>query len=113
MNKEIKAEWVAALRSGQYTQGVGYLARQYHGIVRHCVMGVLCEIAATKGVVSRTVWAHTISFDGRTQILPERVVLWAGLSDADLSINGRTLEALNDYDNLDFEQIAAIIEAHM
>jgi len=36
-----KEEWVAALRSGKYTQGKGYLNNQ--GLF--CCLGVLCEIS--------------------------------------------------------------------
>jgi len=41
MNQEIKTKWVAALRSGNYKQGTGYLER--NGC--HCCLGVLCEIS--------------------------------------------------------------------
>ena len=41
MNKEIKAEWVKALRSGEYKQGGGALHRGDH----FCCLGVLCDIA--------------------------------------------------------------------
>ncbi len=41
MNPEIKAKWVAALRSGQYQQGAEYLENDG----RYCCLGVLCEVA--------------------------------------------------------------------
>lgn len=40
MNKEIKAMWLEALKSGDYVQGVGYL--NYMG--KQCCLGVLCEV---------------------------------------------------------------------
>ena len=43
MNPEIKAKWVAALRSGKYTQGRGAL-RRTNGEM--CCLGVLCDILA-------------------------------------------------------------------
>jgi hypothetical protein len=41
MNKELKAKWIAALRSGKYKQGRSRL--KHSG--RHCCLGVLCEVA--------------------------------------------------------------------
>lgn len=41
MNPEIKARWVAALRSGEYAQGAGEL-RSYND--KFCCLGVLCDI---------------------------------------------------------------------
>ncbi len=40
MNKEIKAKWLKALRSGEYKQGK---ERLYHA-GRHCCLGVLADI---------------------------------------------------------------------
>lgn len=40
MNPEIKKDWVAALRSGQYKQGQNRL----HADDRFCCLGVLCDI---------------------------------------------------------------------
>lgn len=41
MNPEIKARWVAALRSGEYEQATGQL-RNEHG--EFCCLGVLCDL---------------------------------------------------------------------
>ena len=40
MRKEIAERWVAALRSGEYEQGRGYL----HTEDGHCCLGVLCDL---------------------------------------------------------------------
>lgn len=47
MNKEIKEQWVAALRSGDYAQGSESLCRQdYNSEEYHfCCLGVLCDIS--------------------------------------------------------------------
>lgn len=43
MDPELKTKWVAALRSGEYTQGRGYL---YHPLTNSfCCLGVLCAVA--------------------------------------------------------------------
>lgn len=41
MNPELKAKWVAALRSGKYEQGHEYLNKDG----KFCCLGVLCDVA--------------------------------------------------------------------
>lgn len=41
MNKEVKAKWVAALRSGEYKQGKGRLKNINN---EYCCLGVLCAL---------------------------------------------------------------------
>lgn len=41
MNAELKAKWVAALRSGEYRQGQGVLKTSKG---EYCCLGVLCDI---------------------------------------------------------------------
>jgi DNA-directed RNA polymerase subunit N (RpoN/RPB10) len=43
MDKELKAKWVAALRSGEYQQG--YATLYDSGIDRYCCLGVLISVA--------------------------------------------------------------------
>lgn len=45
MDEKIKARWVKALRSGDYTQGNGALLDDG----KHCCLGVLCEVQRPKG----------------------------------------------------------------
>jgi hypothetical protein len=40
VNVDVKKKWVAALRSGDYTQGHGCLRRDY----KYCCLGVLCDV---------------------------------------------------------------------
>ncbi len=47
MDTAIKAEWVDALRSGDYAQGGGVLRRGNN----FCCLGVLCDIAVKHGVI--------------------------------------------------------------
>ena len=46
MKANIKAQWLAALKSGNFVHGKSYLKqiRPVDGYVRHCCLGVLCEI---------------------------------------------------------------------
>lgn len=47
MKQEIKAKWIAGMRSGQYTQGHTYLRDTDN---RYCPLGILCD------VTDPTVW---------------------------------------------------------
>lgn len=44
MDEKLKARWVKALRSGKYNQGNFKLRQVKSNEVRHCCLGVLCEI---------------------------------------------------------------------
>lgn len=51
MNKEIADKWVAALKSGKYSQGTEYLRyEEYDGTETFCAVGVLCN------EIDPTVW---------------------------------------------------------
>jgi hypothetical protein len=131
MNPEIRARWTAALRSGDYPQGLEAL-RQVRdgGEYEYCCLGVLCELARAEGVEialeydeDEGVW----SYDGESAYLPPAVAEWAGLPvseqiDTDTgrrwclpSVNvpggGKdTLVVLNDHDRWNFAQIADAID---
>ena len=136
MNPEIKAKWVAALRSGQYQQGKGYLKRWDADDLTpsHCCLGVLCEIAKAEGVdVSESKLDSAAAgmsayamFGKDSQTLPDVVQRWAGLGSTNPYIpydhedrNMWTLAELNDGgDNHDaeehtFNDIADLIEEHL
>lgn len=126
MNPEIKAQWLAALRSGEYRQGKHVL----HNVDEntYCCLGVLCDLAvkAAATVADETVYNGTITgeatkfgqpdenacADGVT-VLPYAVMEWAGIS----SENPWTSEAgeselaqLNDDYDYKFPQLADVIE---
>ena len=117
MNKEIKAEWVAALRSGEYEQGAGKLAWQG----KFCCLGVLCEVAWKHGVVAarRDPYIASTRYDGEAQLLPRVVMEWAGLEGRDPYIAPRPREQahpisyLNDVAGESFDTIADLIEEQL
>ena len=136
MNPEIKAKWVAALRSGQYQQGKGYLKRWDADALTpsHCCLGVLCEIAKAEGVdISESKLdngavglAAYAMFGKDSQTLPLVVQHWAGLGSTNPYIpydhNDRamwTLAELNDgggdpdAEEHTFTDIADLIEEHL
>lgn len=77
MNKEIKDRWTAALRSGQYEQGSGWLRQDRQPL--YCCMGVLCELAAAAGIAEWDGAAYRAGGDKCVRILPAAVRDWAGL----------------------------------
>lgn len=49
---EIKAAWLAELRSGRYEQGTGLLRCTSDSKQRHCCLGVLGELAVAAGLAT-------------------------------------------------------------
>lgn len=129
MNPEIKADWVQALRSGQYKQGVGGLQTTVGGERRNCCLGVLTDRAVLAGVVEPWVAPTGLQspfdrVDDESAILPEAVRVWAGLGDHNPDvIAGKqsedgwyeahaSLAELND-GGLTFAEIADLIEEQL
>lgn len=109
MNQEIKAKWVAALRSGKYPQGKEFL----NNGGKFCCLGVLCEIAIDEGLpVNKDMTSVEVHYDDRLSTLPRSVCTWAGLGN-DLPSAGReSLSSLND-NGMPFTEIADIIEREL
>lgn len=114
MDAEIKSKWVAALRSGEYTQGEGALKRRFADEpVVHCCIGVLAEVAGlqlderpTSEAGRRTVrW----SVDGDDGQLSDAVLEQLGLTNETQS----ELIDMNDNRDLDFNDIARYIEENL
>lgn len=128
MNPEVKAEWLAALRSGDYEQGAGFLRTDDN---KYCCLGVLCAIAETYGVIDtpelleKTSISYTYIFDyhgidtAENSVLPDPVRKWAELSSdvgmlpiTDEDGDKLSLAFLND-NGTSFEEIANLIEEHL
>lgn len=128
MNPEVKAKWLAALRSGDYGQGKSEL-RSADGEA-FCCLGVLCDLHA--GVADEK-WSENGIYLGKAFDLPLTVSKWAGLDEArDIKIpvelvpherrwdnfasNGSRdtvwISELNDH-GYTFAEIADLIEAHL
>lgn len=115
MNPEVKARWVAALRSGEYKQGKEFL--RYGG--RFCCLGVLCDLHSLD---TGTQWGskgYAASYCGHAMGFPNEVADWAGMSDSYgagpyLQINGNPWQAAhhNDYGR-SFAEIADAIEKQL
>jgi len=132
MKKKIAEKWIKALRSGKYRQGKKVLKqRSKRGVVRHCCLGVLCELYQKehdrKMEIKQTSPApgdevpkdcKLYRFHDSTATLPKRVMRWAGMQsdegfvpfdNYDYGYEGsKTLAELND-NGCPFKEIADII----
>lgn len=129
MNKEIKAEWVKALNSGEYEQGSGYLRANDS----FCCLGVLCEVFRGEHPNKIEVelgCSGVYTYNSRENYPPDDVVEWAELNsdnpiitlDADdlTELKGRVdkdkpayfLSDLNDF-GIPFKTIAKLIDKHL
>jgi hypothetical protein len=121
MNPEIKAQWVAALRSGEFEQGKGTLKRDG----KFCCLGVLCELAARAGVVTaaqdRGITRYGTGLEHGTGIadsgtLPPSVRHWAEVDSHNPNLIPNNHESAAAYLNdggVPFAHIADLIEYHL
>jgi hypothetical protein len=138
MKEDIKAQWTAALRSGEYKQGVGVLRDLDNSF---CCLGVLCDLAEKAGVIEPAVlvpeereYEEHYRYGGCTGTLPVAVMKWSGLetdeglyrlTDADMEdafgpdwettvtvYRSRNLINDNDGKHHSFERIAETIEKY-
>ena len=125
MKKDIKDKWVKALRSGKYKQGTGYLINSSNdgGQCKHCCLGVLCDLYLQEHdatlswyseAISDTEVLNVASLYGMEFLLPYQVQEWAGLHEPSPCVeycdSTEMLSELNDYNGLDFDNLADLIE---
>ena len=129
MNSEVKEQWTAALRSGEYAQDKNYL-RTNEG---YCCLGVLCELAVKANVIPEPEQLNRMAVDGHYykysggaySTLPASVMLWAELDDWNPKVpapdgmvedhiidDQTTLAELNDL-GYTFNEIADTIEENL
>lgn len=137
MKADIKNRWLEALRSGEFAQGRGALAKEsYSEGASFCCLGVLCELARADGVVQRRLdddegellygtGGEFEDAEAGAGLPPVSVRGWAGLAAADPRVlddslvhhpagdgTGACLSRLND-EGLTFPQIADVIERYL
>lgn len=113
VDQERLALGTAALRSGEYPQGLGCL-RDRSG---YCCLGVLTEVAIANGLqgISANPGSISWSYNGESALLLQAVADWYGL-DADdpalLAPDGTITSCIeaNDSYKWDFDQIADALE---
>ena len=121
MDEQVKAKWVAALRSGEYKQAQRVLKTD----TGYCCLGVLCELYRQEHPEAS--WQKSEVSDGRykfhtgsgrhetdwpeSTILTWGVAAWAGLNETSPSTRGGvSLTHLNDRAQKSFREIADVIE---
>ena len=109
MNENAKT-WVAALRSGKYEQGIGFLRRHNN---TYCCLGVACDLHAKQ---CGTEWVeddHEDAFccGGEAEAPPEEIRLWLGLRSSIGMYGCFSLTCLNDEGGNNFRDIADLIES--
>lgn len=114
MNSDIKARWIAALRSGEYRQGT----RKLHQGDLFCCLGVLCDIAVKDGVIDPPTRVFDMDdifeYEHSTDVLPDKVVEWAWLPSGNPTPPGderMSLAMMNDTGS-SFTEIADFIEEY-
>jgi len=126
MDKDIKTQWVGALRSGEYTQGIGHLKSKGGREPSHCCLGVLCELYDK--AMGDDAWEYGARLSGGDVLYAHKgeknypsgeVMDWARLwdvvpdgGDNTVSIGHDNLASLND-GGKSFEEIANIIESSL
>jgi hypothetical protein len=106
LNEELKAKWIAALRSGEYTQIKGVL-RGANG-EGHCCLGVLCEVAEMKLVrVGEDCHFNSVLDAEGAERGYEPIVKMIG------EANVSKLWPMNDCEEKSFAEIADYIEKHL
>lgn len=111
MNPEIKAEWVAALRSGEYKQGKRYLRSVDE---EFCCLGVLCDLYAKDQGVDD--WSIDVMGRYGDELPAPEVATWAALDvyDPQITVNGKTgCCSMHNDNGATFAQIADAIEAQL
>lgn len=114
MNKEVKEQWIEALKSGRYSQGRKVLRAGND----FCCLGVLCDLYFQE---KEEDWK--VDEDGnylafkRRDILSQEVQKWAGLESGNPCVNygWRTdtgIANLND-SNVPFRRLADLIEEQL
>jgi hypothetical protein len=84
MNPEVKAEWVKALRSGEYVQGQNTMRQSGNSGSpdTYCCLGVLAELAVKGGAIQAAeLIGGSYSYDGSSAWPGEAIYNWAGIVD--------------------------------
>lgn len=112
MKKSVMKRWVAALRSGKYSQGRGRLRKNETEVTQYCCLGVLCDISK-QGTFKRDGITYTAKSERQSYkgMLPPSIIKWAGMSEGGQLPDGRYLWNINDSGTA-FTTIADLIEKH-
>lgn len=116
MNKELVQKWIDALRSGQYSQGIGKLKRSSNGETNYCCLGVACAVhpkvkeTYTKFVIFKEREYEEVEIGIGSDIIQNKEI------EKDFGLNTELqceLTEMNDYDGKSFSEIADWIEVNI
>lgn len=114
MNDNAKL-WVAALRSGEYTQCAGRLHLKEPE--SYCCLGVACDLFRRAGnEININDSGPYVEYNHFSAVPPRRVQRWLGLNEQDGEFYDKAgdlcnLTRLNDVHSWSFKQIADLIES--
>ena len=110
---QLRKDWIAALRSGDYRQGICWLKDQN----TYCCLGVLCDISGLGVWRDFTDNSPDSSYETENEsdfgCLPSKIAKLAGIDTNHIVFyKGKpcTLTELNDQARLNFNQIADLLE---
>lgn len=117
MDNNIAREWIVELRSGNYGQATGTLKGEEN---TYCCLGVLCEIAVRKGIISTPQYLDSFGgwfYQADGNVLPYEVQSWADMASRNGALyleNGPELFLAGMNDNgATFDELADLIEENM
>lgn len=135
MDPTIKARWVAALRSGDFTQGQRTLTTVRDGKEYDCCLAVLCKLAIQDGIICRQfpaddskVWYGDPDAGWEAGTIPILAREWSGIreqkvhspvmqtcacKDCQTITVTTALIDMNDVQKKSFEEIADWIEENL
>ena len=102
MNKNVKVEWVKALRSGEYKQGRGVLRSKED---EYCCLGVLCDVLGVQWKKKEEYWEA----NNRVGSLSRKIRRETEMEPAKELV----LQYLNDEEGKSFPEIANYIEENL
>lgn len=110
MRKEINNFWLTSIRSWTHVQGTGFLRSNDD---KHCILGVLADLAVVYKKVVRTQDKESYLYDGNRFMLPANVLLWSGIKNPHgySTHIGKSLTDLND-SGKSWTDLADLIEKH-
>ena len=116
MRIDVAKLWTAALRSGKYYQGTGYLNCNEE----FCCLGVLCDLymkhVGHDKMPVKVFNDKTVCYDTSKEVLPAVVQEWAGMRTAIGSLpdpdENTSLAELND-GGYSFEELAKVIDSSL
>lgn len=108
MDKQIKTDWIIALRSEKFQQGYGYLCYN----IKHCCLGVLCEVMGEPSEVDKDdpgMKHYGTNDDSSSTTLNTSLIEKLKIDRRDIT----RLMTMNDHEEKSFAEIADWIESHL